>query len=116
MRVRIAAQGGMVQPDGLIVIQPLPGTYSQPIAVNTPMGYYLKSVTSGNVDLTKNPLVVSSAPVTIPLEIVLTKTPPPGAPPVATVSGRLTGQTFPLNSDIAMSLMIASNPRIPTNV
>jgi hypothetical protein len=34
---------------------------------------------------------------------------------VATVSGRLTGQTFPLNSDIAMSLMIASNPRIPTN-
>jgi hypothetical protein len=107
MRVRLTNQVGIVQPDGLILLSPTPGT-NQPIAANIPMGYYVKAMTSGNVDLLKNPLVVPSAAVTIPLDIVLTKTPPPGAPPVARLSGRLTGQSFPLNSDLAMTLMVVA--------
>lgn len=54
-----------------------------------PLGYYVKSMTSGDVDLLQSPLVVTEA-LSTEIEVVLTKTPPPGTPAGVSVSGHVT--------------------------
>jgi hypothetical protein len=67
-----------------------------------PIGYYLKSMTSGNVDLTRAPLV--SPPSQPQIEIVLTKARPAGVPRGVRVSGLVTNADFPLGSDLSLPL------------
>ena len=54
-----------------------------------PLGYYVKSMTADNVDLLRSPLTVTGTPLP-EISVILTKTPPPNAPPDVTVSGRVT--------------------------
>jgi hypothetical protein len=66
-----------------------------------PLGYYLKSMTYGTVDLTKGPLNNSTGGQ---FDVVLTKTPPAGSPPHRKVGGRVLGLDFPLSADFELAL------------
>jgi hypothetical protein len=55
-------------------------------------GFYLKSMTFGNVDLTRAPLTLTEALTTTEIKVVLTKTRPAGIPSGVKVSGRVTHQ------------------------
>jgi hypothetical protein len=54
-----------------------------------PLGFYLKSITSGTTDLLRSPFNLTS-PFSNDIQVVLTRTPPPGTPAGVTLSGRLT--------------------------
>jgi hypothetical protein len=69
-----------------------------------PLGYYLKSMTFGTVDLTKGPLNPPLNPAGGQFEVVLTKTPPVGSPPHRKVGGRILGLDFPLSADFELAL------------
>jgi hypothetical protein len=58
-------------------------------ATPIPIGYYLKSITSGTTDLLRSPLKLVK-PLFTEIHVVLTRTPPPGTPAGVTVSGRVT--------------------------
>jgi hypothetical protein len=69
-----------------------------------PLGYYLKSMTFGTVDLTKGPLNPPLNSAGGQFEVVLTKTPPAGSPAHRKVSGRVLGLDFPLSADFELAL------------
>jgi hypothetical protein len=66
----------------------LPGDYTVTTAPLW-LGYYLKSITYGNIDLTQAPLSLKSGANDSQIQVVLTTTPPPGTPPGVKVSGRI---------------------------
>jgi hypothetical protein len=72
----------------------VPGEYFFTLAP-LPLGYgYPKSLTFGNVDLTRAPVRVTEALNTTEIKVVLTKTRPAGLPPGVKVSGRVTNWTI----------------------
>src|SRR5262249_20558766 len=78
-----------VRTDGLFVLPGDAGDY-QVFVTQIPVGYYVRSVSSGDVDLTKSSLRVGAA-VSAPVRIVLTRDRPAAAPPEFKLSGKLTG-------------------------
>lgn len=82
---------------GILVFQPdvKPGEYATTLAP-PPLGYYLKSMTFGNVDLTTARLILGEGESNTRIQVVLTKTRPAGAPPGVRVSGRVTGRVLPM--------------------
>jgi len=73
-------------------------------------GYYLKSMTFGNVDLTKNPMIVQPAWTSTEIQIVLTRTRPGNTPPGVLVNGRITNLDFPFSADLPLELLDISIP------
>jgi len=75
---------------GLFFFQPIvPGEYSVSLAP-LPLGYgYVKSMTFGNVDLTRNPIVLKELNAT-EIRVVLTRTRPSEISPGVKVSGHVT--------------------------
>jgi hypothetical protein len=71
-----------------------------------PSGYYVKSMTYGDVDLTKAPLIVRNSDV---IEIVLTKTRPASLPPGVRLSGRITDRSFGSKTDLRLVLTPVTN-------
>jgi hypothetical protein len=74
-----------------------------------PSGYYVKSMTYGDIDLTKSPLTVRNDQSVI--EIVLTRTRPASLPPGVRLSGRLTDLPFGSKLDTRLVLTPAANER-----
>jgi hypothetical protein len=82
------------------MVPAIPGRYFVRVAPLR-LGYYLKSITYGNIDLTTNPFTLDAAGAENDISIVLTKTRPADAPPGVKISGRITGwkadgRTLPL--------------------
>lgn len=77
------------------------------------LGYYLKSIYYGGADLTRGPLIAPANPTGAPIEVVLTKQAPAGAPPGVKVSGRVTELAFPLGSDFRLLLTELSRTGAP---
>jgi hypothetical protein len=75
---------------GLFLVPAVPGEYTVRVAPLR-LGYYLKSITYGNIDLTRNPLTLKANGADNDISIILTKTRPAGVPPGVKVSGRITG-------------------------
>src|SRR5688572_5213959 len=75
---------------GLFMFPAVPGEYTVRVAPLR-IGYYLKSITYGNIDLTRNPLILKTDIADTDISIVLAKTRPAGTPPGVKVSGRVTG-------------------------
>jgi hypothetical protein len=63
------------------------------VAWRKPLGYYVKSMTHGSVDLLRSPLTITPTSAWIPIQVVLTKTPPAGLSAGVKVSGRVTNWT-----------------------
>jgi hypothetical protein len=74
---------------GLFLLPAVPGEYTVTVAPLR-LGYYLKSMTYGDVDLTRNPLTLETDRADTDIRIVLTKTRPADTPPGVKVSGRIT--------------------------
>jgi hypothetical protein len=66
-----------------------PGEY-RIAPLSLPFGYYIKEMSSGNVDLLRSPLIVTKGKPP-EIQMTLSRTAPDSAPPRATVSGRVTG-------------------------
>jgi len=89
-KVQHVAQPFTVQ-QGLFAFQSVePGEYAVSVAPLR-LGYYLKSMTFGSVDLTRNPLTVGAGEANAQIQVVLTRTRPAGTPPGVKVSGSITG-------------------------
>ena len=78
-----------VRANGLFVLPADAGEY-QLYVMQIPVGYYLRSVSAGNVDLTRNTLQIGSAPPA-DVRVVLSTQRPADAPPEFKLSGKLTG-------------------------
>ncbi|HEX4997452.1 MAG TPA: hypothetical protein VFY29_04470 [Terriglobia bacterium] len=63
---------------------------SRTINVAHPLGYYVASITSGNTDITKAPLIVTPDMTSPPINIVLTTKRPAGPVPGVSVTGLVT--------------------------
>jgi hypothetical protein len=86
--VHHTAQPFTVQ-QGIFAFQSVdPGEYVASVAPLR-LGYYLKSMTYGSVDLTQNPLTIGGGVINTQIQVVLTKTRPPGTPPGVKVSGHI---------------------------
>jgi hypothetical protein len=82
-------QSGVVRADGSFVFSfGTPGGYAI-VPQLMPAGYYLKSATSGTVDLLKELLPVTGQSSQTEIKIVLTRTRPPSTPAGVKVSGRV---------------------------
>jgi hypothetical protein len=89
-KVQHIAQPFTVQ-QGLFAFQSIdPGEYVVSVAPLR-LGYYLKSMTFGNVDLTRNPLTFGADGANTQIQVFLTKTRPAGTPPGVRVKGRIIG-------------------------
>jgi len=91
---------------GLFTLPAAAGTFTVRIAPLW-LGYYLKSMTAGNVDLMQNPLVVKEGAQDSDIRIVLTKTRPADTPPGVKVSGRVTDWK-PGNRDLGLLAILGS--------
>jgi hypothetical protein len=95
-----SARWAVTQPftnsQGLFFFQSVvvPAEYSFTVAP-LPLGYYLKSATFGNVDLTSAPLTLTEDLKT-EIRVVLTKTRPAGVPPGVRVGGRILNWAAPM--------------------
>ena len=72
---------------GVFILVLPPGEY-QIVFPLLPLGYHVKSFTHGSVNLLEAPLVVTEN-TKEEIQLLLTKTPPPGVQPGVTVSGRV---------------------------
>jgi hypothetical protein len=86
----------------------VPAEYSFTLAP-VPLGYYLKALTFGNVDLTRAALNLTDDLRTTEIKVVLTKTRPAGVPPGVRVSGHATS-SVPLT---LMAVTRVGNPAAP---
>jgi hypothetical protein len=78
-----------VRADGSFTL-PLPPGGTQIVVQSLPMGYYVKSIFAGALDILRSPFTVDEGPLP-EIVVTLTRTAPSSNPPVATVSGRVTG-------------------------
>jgi hypothetical protein len=62
-------------------------------ASRLPLGYYVKSMSHGAVDLLRSPLNITPASASLPVQLVLTKAPPAGAAAGVRLLGRVTNWT-----------------------
>jgi hypothetical protein len=76
---------------GIFFVPIIPGEYIVKLAPQLRLGYYVKSMTYGNTDLTKDPLTVKSGGGDTDIRILLTKTRPADVPPGVKVTGRING-------------------------
>jgi hypothetical protein len=84
----------------------LPGRYTISPA-RLPLGYYLKSITYGSVDVTRSPITVATESTSTQLQILLTKTPPAGEQAGLKVSGRVLGmENVPAGAALRLSLQM----------
>jgi hypothetical protein len=80
-----------VRRDGLFILSfPSAGEY-RINATLLPLGYNVKSMAYGAVDLLQSPINVQSESAAHELQVVLTTTPPAGTPPGFKVTGRIKG-------------------------
>jgi len=90
------------RPDGRFIL-PVSATSSSAdkiTPIRLPLGYHVKSITPGNAD--------SRAEI----KVVLTKTPPPGAPKGVTVSGRVTRLENAFDPRGKVYLLLESSPTV----
>src|SRR5262245_9031169 len=78
-----------VRADGSFSL-PLPPGDTQIVVQALPMGYYVKSILAGALDILQSPFTVEEGAFP-EIVVTLTRTPPSSNPPVATVSGRVNG-------------------------
>lgn len=71
-----------------------------------PFGYYVKSMTYGDVDLMTSPLVLPGSGI---IEVILTRTRPASLPPGVKVSGKVSNRPFPSRIETILVLSVASN-------
>src|SRR5262249_37629253 len=92
IRVSLGGDGAVTQPftntQGIFMLPAVPGEYVVKVALGL-RSYYVKSITYGNIDLTKTPLTVRKG-ADEKIHIVLAKTRPGDTSPGVKVSGRIT--------------------------
>src|SRR6185295_9471893 len=70
-----------------------------------PLGYHVKSITYGSVDLVQSRLTITPASGSTPIQIVLSKTPPAGVSAGVRVSGRV---RIPTGAATSLTLSLQS--------
>ena len=100
LRVQVAGTSGTVRSvsvkrDGAFIVTfDAAGDYTVTPEI-LPLGYYVKSIRHGTVDLSRSPLIVTQESGSTELQIVLTTTPPTGESTGVKISGRVIGVSLP---------------------
>jgi hypothetical protein len=110
------AGGGVVHPNGRFFL-PLaaPPRDYRIFPTMLPLGYYVKSMTAGNVDLLQSS-VGANALLSTEIKVVLTKTRPPDKPVGARVSGRVTKLQYARRDTLYLSLESSPTFTSPTRI
>jgi hypothetical protein len=112
MRLQLAGISSPIQDFDLISVPPSMVASGPTTAkmMNVPLGYWVKSITTENTDLTTTPFSFVQGKNYL-IEVILTKTPPPGTPLGVTVSGHVRSPEFLRNTDPTLVLKNALIPQ-----